>query len=376
MKKNKNIKVCHMTSVHPAKDGRIFHKECTSLAKAGFDVTLVAAGAADEVCNGVKIVGVPVEKQGRIHRMLKVGKNVYKKALEINADIYHFHDPELLPYALKLKKKGKKVIFDSHEFVGKQILIKKYLPSVLRGIISALYMEYEAYVCKKLDCVIEVCTLDGKDYFEGRSAKQSFITNAPIFEACGDMRIDLFKSRLNRVSHMGGLTPERGIYQLAVAMKHIEGKLVLMGAFSSKEFEDEISDICSNKLEYHGTMPFEKIHEILKTCGIGTCTLLPVGQYNHLDILPTKIYDYMMAGLPVIMSDFPYLREFNEKNKVGLCVNPENPIEIADAIKYIIHHPEEAMQMSKNGFFAVKNRFNWENEAEKLVNLYYSLIYD
>ncbi len=98
MKKNK-FSVCHLTSVHPVEDVRIFHKECVSLAKHGFDVTLVACGepAYKQNKNGVNVVSLDVPVKNRFERMTKRTRAVYKKALEVDADIYHFHDPELLP---------------------------------------------------------------------------------------------------------------------------------------------------------------------------------------------------------------------------------------------------------------------------------------
>ena len=109
-------RICHFTSVHSATDGRIFEKECCSLAKAGYEVYFVAPNAKTEIKNGVHIVGVPISNRGRLYRMLCGAKIIYKEALSLNADVYHFHDPELLRFALKLKSQGKKVIFDSHEF--------------------------------------------------------------------------------------------------------------------------------------------------------------------------------------------------------------------------------------------------------------------
>lgn len=361
-------RICHMTSVHSAKDGRIFYKECTSLAKAGYNVTLVVAGAQDENCNGIKIVGVP-KASSRIGRILKTSENLYKKALEIDADIYHFHDPELLLYGLKLKKKGKKVIFDSHEFVGEQIKTKTYLPKKLRKLISILYKSYETFVCKRLDAVIQVCTIDGKDYFEGRSRKRFFITNAPLLTYQPNVT-NFAADRLYKVVHVGTLTFERGITSLSQAISRTDCNLVLIGKFYPNEYKTEISEICGEKLDYKGVVLLKDIPTLLNECGIGACTLLDKGQYSHIDILPTKIYDYMLAKLPIIMSDFPYLIEFNNKYKIGICVDPANPQAIADAIHYLIKHPEEAKKMGENGYRAVMDEFNWENQEKELLSIY------
>ena len=119
------MKVCHMTSAHDPEDIRIFHKECVSLAKNGYDVYLVERGDSYEK-NGVHIVGVGTIPDSRLQRMTQGARRVYEAALALDCDIYHFHDPELLPYGVMLKKKGKKVIFDSHENTVEQIMEKEW----------------------------------------------------------------------------------------------------------------------------------------------------------------------------------------------------------------------------------------------------------
>lgn len=148
------IKVCHLTSVHRTTDVRIFHKQCTSLAKAGYETYLVGPGQSRSE-NGVNVIGVGEATGGRLSRMTRFANKVYKVALAIDADIYHFHDPELLPYGLRLKKKGKTVIFDAHEIYPEQILSKTYL-GIFRGLISSVFSIYEKYVVAKLDAVAVV----------------------------------------------------------------------------------------------------------------------------------------------------------------------------------------------------------------------------
>ena len=128
------LKVCHMTSAHTQEDIRIFHKECVSLAQAGYETYLVSSGTKYEK-NGVHMIGIGEPEQSRRKRMTQYTRKVYKAAKEVDADVYHFHDPELLPYGLKLKKNGKKVIFDSHEDVSAQIKDKTWIPKPIRKIL-------------------------------------------------------------------------------------------------------------------------------------------------------------------------------------------------------------------------------------------------
>ena len=154
------MKICHMTSAHDNNDTRILEKECVSLAKrAENTVYLVARGESRRYKN-VNIEGIGKVQGNRVIRILKISRLIYKKALSIDADVYHFHDPELLLYAKKLKKKReKKVIFDSHENNYVQILEKKYIPKGLRKFVAKLYLTIENRACKYLDGAIFPCLM-------------------------------------------------------------------------------------------------------------------------------------------------------------------------------------------------------------------------
>jgi len=104
----------------------------------------------------------------------------------------------------------------------------------------------------------------------------------------------------------------------------------------------------------------------------GLVTLHPI--VNYIDALPVKMFEYMVAGIPVIASNFSLWREIIEGNKCGLCVDPLNPSEIAKAIDYIMTHPAEAQQMGKNGLRAVQEQYNWDIEEKKLLALYEQLL--
>ena len=89
------VKVCHMTSAHSSTDTRIFHKECVSLANAGYDTFLVAQGESREE-NNVHVIGIGSAPANRIKRMTGFARKVYETALTLIVKIYHLHDPELL----------------------------------------------------------------------------------------------------------------------------------------------------------------------------------------------------------------------------------------------------------------------------------------
>lgn len=367
-------KICHMTSAHPAEDVRIFHKECVSLANASYDVYLVQRGDSYDK-NGVHIVGAGNPEGGRLSRMLRFTKKVYQTALQIDADIYHFHDPELLPYALKLKKKGKYVIFDSHEKYTEQIASKPYLPGWAAKLISKVYGCFENFVLKRIDAVVFPCTMQGKNPFAGKCRRVSIISNAAILEEfydCFDMDIP----REDRtVCYVGGLTEDRGITVNMQAAYRANAKLVLAGKFSPSGYHEQLQQRAEyGCVDYRGMLSRQEVRALLASCQIGLCTLLDRGQYLKIDTFGIKVYEYMSMGLPVILSRSDYNQKMVDAYQFGLCVDPENPDSVSHAIRYLLDNPKEAKQMGDNGRRAIKEEFNWGVEEKKLLALYEDII--
>ena len=198
-------RVCHLTSVHSSDDTRVFHKECVSLARAGYDVTLVAPGESREEL-GVHIVGVGEKPVGTLNRLTSpFVKYAYEAALALDCELYHLHDPELLPYALKLKRHGKTVIFDSHEFYSLLIQEKGYIPGFLKKPASRIYGALEAGVFKKLDAVIIPCTSFGKNPFEKCAKRTVIVDNLPDAGRFPPPE-KLYPDAENTVGYVGGVT--------------------------------------------------------------------------------------------------------------------------------------------------------------------------
>ncbi len=368
------LKVCHMTSVHKTTDGRIFIKECSSLAKAGYEVYLVGRGESREE-NGVLVVGVGEPTGGRLSRMTKFKKRVYKAALALDADIYHFHDPELLSCGVKLKKKGKKVIFDSHEKYTEQLKDKPYLPKFITRMIAKWYGAYEKKVLKKIDAVIFPCTMGGINPFAGLCKRTPIISNAAILEELYDRYDEHYPKRPNTLCYVGGLTNARGITASVEAAYRSGATLVLAGAFDSEGYENEIRSMPEFAcVDFQGFLDREGIVRLLSESVVGLYLLRNIGQYLKIDTFGIKVYEYMSMGLPVIMSHSDYNDRMMEKYQFGICVDPENIEEIAKAITYLLDNPQAAKQMGENGRKAVKEEFNWGVEEKKLLKLYEDLL--
>lgn len=368
----KPIKVCHITSAHPRYDVRIFKKECKSLADNGYDVTLIVNDHLnDEVIDKVKIVSVRFKYKNRVERILKSKRRFFKKAIETDADIYHFHDPELLPLGNKLKRIGKKVVFDSHENYTMQIREKYYIPKLIRNIISKLYYIYETYSVKKIDAVIFPCTFNNINPFEKRANITVFINNVPILSELYDKYSDEITKDDRTLCYVGALTHDRGITHLIKATYKSNARLILGGTFTPKEYFNKVKHMKEfSCVDYRGYVDRNEVLEIYRNNKIGVCTILNVGQYNKSDNLATKVYEYMSMGLPVIISDYEYARNVIEKYKFGITIDPENVEEISEAINFLLSNPNISKEMGQAGRRAIREKFNWKIEEEKLLKLY------
>lgn len=367
-------KVCHITSVHSSKDMRIFYKECVSLAQNGFEVYLLAKGES-RMEAGVQVIGFGTLASGRGRRIKHALFELYKKALEVDADVYHIHDPELLHCGVKLKAAGKKVIFDSHENYFEQIRCKPYLPLPLRKIVARLYFNYETRVCKKIDAVIVPCLFQGVNIFEKRAKKTAFIDNYPIIKMSnGPESLDKVSQNSNICCYVGLLTADRGIENIVKAVQNTEAELMLAGPYYDPDFIEKIKKLDrKNKVTYLGCLDQNGVKELLSNCSIGLATLLNVGQNLKSDNFATKVLEYMEAGMPVIISDYPYAKKTFDHLECGICVNPESTNEISQAITILLKDKKSALKMGRNGKTAVFNAFNWSCEEKKLMDLYQGL---
>ena len=367
------MKIVHLTSAHTRYDHRIYHKMCKSLASHGHNVALVVAdGKSDDFTGDVEIFDVGAICN-RWHRIFKSTHKIFVKALELDADLYHLHDPDLLLISQKLKKEGKRVIFDSHEDVPLQMLNKPYLNLLFRWIISQFLRFYESWTCRRLDGVI-AATPTIRDKFLKINDITIDINNYPILSELSPS--SSFDSKHPEVCYVGGISKIRGVFEIVEAMPRLPAscRLNLVGSFTDYNLVNQLAEL-PGWLRVHtfGYLDRTGVNNVMNRSIAGLVTLHPV--LNHINALPVKMFEYMSAGIPVIASDFPLWREIIRSYDCGLLVDPFSPNAIADAIEYFISNPIQAERMGQNGRRAVEKNFNWDIQAKKLFLFYDTIIH-
>ena len=368
----KPLKICHLTTVHGRYDTRIFMKECRSLASEGHSISLVVAdGLGDEEKDGVKIYDIGKPKN-RIERIFSSTKKSRKKALALDASIYHFHDPELLFVGKSLIRKGKKGIFDIHENVGEQIMIKEWLPYPFRKLISWFYNKIESNICRKLSALIVPQPIMVSK-FAAYNPNTFLVENFPFFSG-NAFNSDSTNGALKTICfHPGSLMEDRGLFNMINTFEHLDSsyELHLAGAI-----QEEILVRCKKlkgwkKTVFHGKIHFNVVLDLYDKTAIGLILYNNVGQY-YLSYA-VKLFEYMSYGIPVIMPNFGEWVGFNEENECGININPADGEAVAKAIEFLANNPEKAAEMGRNGYDAIANKYNWDNALGRLTKCYQTI---
>lgn len=366
-------RVVHITSVHQRYDTRIFQKECLSLRDAGYEVSLVVAdGKGDETFEGIRIYDVGKEKN-RIKRLLFTSKKVVEKARELNADIYHYHDPDLLIAARSLSLNAH-LIFDSHEDFPALMLQRDYIPDFLRKTLFLLAKRIEKKSARQMSAV--VCATDNiRDKFLSYERVNAVtIKNYPRLEIAENKAN---KKEVNKpiACYVGGLTPIRGVREMILSCEKAGVRLLLAGPFDSEEYFKEIRQMPEWKnVEYLGYVESTQVKEkVYDRASLGLVLLHDAP--NHRLAIPIKQLEYMSCALPSVSSkEIIFCKEVVEKENCGIVVNPLNIDEVAKAIKTIIDNKDLAKQMSENALNAAQYRYNWQSQENQLLELYKNLL--
>lgn len=374
------------SSVHIWKDARIFFKEAQSLAKE-YDVEFYAIGDSNEAENyendHLKIYLLP--KRSRLQRY-KNWITLLKEIRRSKASYYHYHDPELLlllPF-LRKKRKNHLFIYDMHENFPKALTSKNWLPKFIKPLLLKIVKPLEKRLLKKNHGVIYAEKSYKEEYFDiAPFVKECDIYNYPYFSGIPEMNDENIQTKETiQFVYIGRIAVVRGIWEMLHAVKEVsqtcEKKIVfkligqceeeLLGKIQEYISMNDLDDI----VEYSPFVEYEKIWTIYQESDIGFCLLHPIP--NYVGSIATKMFEYMAAGVPMIISDFPLWKQILEKSKNGLSVNPLNEKEIQSAMKLLISDSEQRRSFARNGQIQFQQEYNWENEEKKLYSFYHQLI--
>jgi glycosyltransferase involved in cell wall biosynthesis len=360
----------HITVVHNSSDNRIFQKECQTLAAAGYTVKLVAPGPEGvTLVDGIEIISIG-EFSSRLARMTRGVLRAYQAAVTCQAKVYHLHDPELMWLGLLLRAQGKVVILDAHEDLPDDVLTKDYLPRLVRkplailmsGLIWSLRFFYSGFISA-------TPTIARRFPAERTVIIHNFPREQEILPDLNDGAAP----RPPKALYLGSITKIRGIYEMVEAIKRVatppDASLLIAGRFESDNLRSDVQKLSGwRRVEFCEWLERNQLSRIMSQCALGLVLFHPLPA--HLEALPNKLFEYMAAGLPIIVSDFPLWRRLIGDTGCGLVVNPLDIDQIAEALTFLFTNPSAAKEMGAAGREAVRRQFNWGTEARRLLRFY------
>jgi glycosyltransferase involved in cell wall biosynthesis len=372
-------KICVLTTGHGPFDDRIYHREAVSLACAGYQVTLVAPGIGSSMRNGVKIVSF--RKHGsRFERFLLTAYRAMHAALEVNADVYHFHDPDLLPWMAVLAMTGKKVVYDVHEYYGFTLQTSAWLPQLLRKP-TAKVMDWFEKNASSLFAGIITVNPHMQNLFLNVNQHVITVRNLPLPWFINQTDHRMPGSRMKTV-YVGGMNMQRGYGIIMKTMQLVrerlpEAECQIVGSVDYSDVDESVARLgdgssATTGVEGTGFVPFERVPQYLNDAAVCWLPLQSTPNYEHAE--PVKLFEYMASGRPIVASNLKFVKKIISHAQCGILVPPDDPRAHADAHIHLFTHPKEAAEMGARGRKAVLEHYNWKNEEQTMLHFYHDLL--
>ncbi len=362
-------------------DSRV-RKEANALVRAGHHVRLVglrqAGEAAIEHLDEVELVLFELKSRLLLKTSLllpiKYAEFILRslwKLIHFKAHVYHAHDLEaLLPAWLAAKLTRARVIYDAHELFTER-------PIEMR----AVWRVMERFLLNRVDAVIAASVERAEIMYQEYGAKElptvllntPYRNGKPSSSTVRDYLPPEYKGK-RILLYQGGLSPNRCLESLILAERFLNKSVILVFLGNLTPFSESVlkSLVKQHRLEervfFIRAVDPSELTSFITSADIGVVIYKNTSRNNYY-CAPNKLFDYCMAGLPIVGCDFPPVRSIVQKYGVGRLFKPENPKSIADAVNGYLTDPmsyEEA-KLKTNALAA---DFNWERESQKLIHLY------
>ena len=362
--------VVHLTTVHHPQDPRISHKQLPTLQEAGFEVTLIATGRPADRSSGLETILLP-PAETRLERLRRQA-SAYREARSLDADVYQVHDPELLPLLFWLRRStGAATVYDMHEDYRSK-------GPVLGRVLRAL----ERWAFRWLDHVL-LAEESYRSILEEELVSSTQVLNyfKPVVQAEGtDGGANV--QGPSRLVYTGTVSRERGLTTMlgvgAEAQRQSwNGEVRIVGRCHRpsqwKTAQQRQQDEAPETIALIGGdtyVPKSKMATHHRWADVGLALFLPHSNYQKS--MPTKFYEYLYYGLPIICSDFPLWRDFVEMHECGVVVPPDDPEAVLDVLSRWQAEPGRYRSYVENAR-AAASQYRWAQIKEPLLSVYREL---
>ncbi|MFQ5486692.1 MAG: glycosyltransferase family 4 protein [Desulfobacterales bacterium] len=356
-------------------DPRSFYKQARSLAKYGFETTLLGIYTKNQVIDGITLIGFKAPRT-RLIRFFITNLHIFVAALKQRAHVYHFHDLDFILWAVLLKAlTNSKVIYDVHESYPEYMLLKTYIPGILRKHLSSLVYILEHVSVRFFDAVVPNDNFVAEKFSHKNKVA---IFNFPTIDFFRGKKYLSFNRRQYDLFYHGSLPKYHFETMLKIAERlnsqNIKNRWgIIMDRFSPESWaKQEVRK--RNLQENFVFLPYADYLEVADYLNMSKIGIIPLPPFKKFqENIPLKIFEYMGMGMPVVLSDLPPTRQFINGRNCAIAVEPNDVNRYVEAIKLLLDNPIKSIKMGQTGQKLVFDHFNWNQEEKKLINLYQQL---
>ena len=330
------MRVCHITSMHPWNDVRIYQRACIGLANKGLEIHLIATHPDSTPAESGIIFHWLKQRQG-LKRRIFSSREAFKIALNIEADVFHFHDSYLLPWMLFLCLNGRKVIYDVHENYTERILALK-IPRGVKFMITKFWSKFECYCVSKFAGVVTT-TQSMQEIFKKTRTPKIVVSNSIYLSALSDLNVNVEKKPYT-IFISGSHSAKRNCMQAVEALPLIlrkipEAKLIFAGRYFPEEYKSSLNSRAKelgveNKVETEDMLSYKD--NLKRTAQMEVGCVFYENNVNNRVTIPNRLFEYMFAGVAVIGESFIEIKRVIEDSHCGVVVNSSDPESIANGI--------------------------------------------
>lgn len=366
----RKVRVLHISTAHPPYDPRIVFKQCQTLSEH-YEVFCALPHADPTVAPGIRFIRLPYFKRV-VWRILLTCPLILLRGLWLRPKVVHLYAPEFIPFTYLFRVMGARVIYEVQENLHK----KMHLKTLNRGfLLEKAFWWFDQLARRHFFLVF---TEHGYlTTYTGLTKPYAVIYNYPLLSFLEPFRRPYQPNKdTPSFFYIGLLSFERAFDTLVDALANLKSNYpqFTVDLFGRRTFTNTaLAQLphfkhVRNHLRFYGYTDQRMAFSSITGATAGLALLKPVGDYP--ESYPTKLFEYMALGLPVVTSDFPLYRAVVEQNKCGICVSADNAQQITDALTYLIEHPDEARAMGQRGRQAVEKTYNWHSESLKLLRFY------
>ncbi len=368
-------RVAHITVVHRASDTRIHHKQCRTLAAAGYDVHLLCGGVSDADADDFSLHPISHSpERARLREQPRRQLSALRTAIELDADLYHLHDPHLVPLGMALQRRGARVVYDMHEDHRLNAYGKLAHRPLARTVKPPALGALESLARRRFDAVVYASEALAERF---PSARAIVLNNFPLLR---EFPHPIVRSPVSppRVLYLGLMRPDRGFETLFAAAgllpADLEARVRIVGELRPDSLADRVAAApWAKRIELVGALPRAEALRELPRATIGVVVEQP--RLNAFEgWRMNKLFEYMAAGLPIVIPDAPGWREIVERHGCGVVADTGDPAAVASAIEGLLRDPDRATELGRRGRQAVVSEFSWERQAPRLLSLYERLL--